>query len=75
MVDASPEVQIERLTTRDGVSRAQAEAALASQAERATRLSIADEIIDNSGTRAQLEDRVLALDRLYLSKCVSVEPG
>ena len=69
VVDASPEVQLERLTTRDSVSRAQAEAALASQAERATRLSIADEIIDNSGTRAQLEDRVLALDRLYLSMC------
>jgi len=69
VVDASPEVQIERLTTRDSVSRAQAEAALASQAERATRLSIADEIVDNSGTRAQLEDRVLALDRLYLSMC------
>ena len=67
VVDASPKAQLERLTARDHVSHAQAEAAIASQAERAARLSIADDVIDNSGPEANLEDRVLALHQLYLS--------
>ncbi len=69
VVDASPEIQLERLTARDDVSPAQAEAAIASQAERAARLSVADDVIDNSGPEALLEDRVLALHQLYLSMC------
>ncbi len=69
VVDASPEVQIARLTARDDVSPAQAEAAIASQAERAERRSVADDLIDNSGPEALLEDRVLALHQLYLTLC------
>ncbi len=69
VVDVSPEVQLERLTARDDVSPLQAEAAIASQAERAARLSIADDLIDNSGPEALLEDAVLGLHQLYLSMC------
>jgi len=80
LVDAPEELQIERLMRRDGVSRPQAQASLAAQANRAQRQALADDIILNTGHATELEGRVTELDRSYrqlaadLSGCAGNPP-
>ncbi len=57
VVDVPPEVQVERLAGR-GLPEEQARARMAAQATRERRLAIADVVIDNSGTLADLDRRV-----------------
>jgi dephospho-CoA kinase len=49
------------------MTRSQIEAALAAQASRDERLAIADDIIDNSGEKSSLPQKVAALHQRYLS--------
>jgi dephospho-CoA kinase len=58
VVDAPVEVQLERLTAQRGMTREQARARMAAQATREQRLAIADIVINNSGTLADLDRRV-----------------
>ena len=58
VVDAPVEVQLERLTAQRGMTVEQARARMAAQATRAQRLAIADIVIDNSGSLADLDRRV-----------------
>jgi dephospho-CoA kinase len=62
VVDASPETQLARLTGLRGMSEGDAQARLAAQAPREVRLAAADEVLDNSGSLAELERLV---DRLW----------
>ncbi|ROO84030.1 dephospho-CoA kinase [Actinocorallia herbida] len=64
VVDAPVEVQIERLTSQRGMAEEAARARIAAQATREQRLAIADRVIDNSGTLAELHARV---DELWAS--------
>lgn len=67
VVDVCESAQITRVMKRDGISRKQAEAALAIQARRDERLAIADDVIDNSGALENLEPQVSKLHRQYLA--------
>jgi dephospho-CoA kinase len=58
VVDVPVETQIERLVRCRGMTEADARARLAAQASRAERLALADIVLDNSGTRADLVVRV-----------------
>ena len=60
-VDVAPEVQRERLQRRNGLDTDAAEARIAAQASRADRLSVADVVLDNSATPADLIDQVDSL--------------
>jgi len=66
VVDCEREMQIERLTARDQLDRAAAERMLAAQASRAQRLAIADDVIENNGSAADLPAVVERLHRKYL---------
>jgi dephospho-CoA kinase len=57
VVDAPSELQVERLAAR-GMPGQQARARMAAQATREQRLAVADIVIDNSGTLADLDRRV-----------------
>jgi dephospho-CoA kinase len=57
VVDVPPEVQVSRLAGR-GLPEDQARARMAAQATREQRLAIADIVIDNSGTREELDRQV-----------------
>lgn len=70
VVDVPVQVQRERLIRRDGVDAALAEAMIASQATRAQRLAIADDVIINDGPLALLVEHVAALDRRYRALAV-----
>ncbi|MGH8236422.1 MAG: dephospho-CoA kinase [Steroidobacteraceae bacterium] len=65
VVDCPKEAQIARLLARDGTSRAQAEAILAAQASREERLNAAHDVIENTGTLADLQGFVATLHRNY----------
>jgi dephospho-CoA kinase len=66
VVDSDTETRTRRLMTRDAMTREEVEAALSAQASREARLSIADDIIDNSGEMDGLPERVRALHQRYL---------
>jgi len=65
LVDVPEEMQIERLTWRDGVTREQAQASLNAQATRAERLAMADDIVRNTGRVDDLREKVAELDAKY----------
>ena len=58
VVDVPPELQLERLVSRRGMTPDQARARMAAQASRDQRLAMADLVIDNSGSLADLDRRV-----------------
>ena len=58
VVDVPPELQLERLVGQRGMSPDQARARMAAQASRPQRLAVADLVIDNSGSLADLDQRV-----------------
>jgi dephospho-CoA kinase len=66
VVDADESLQLVRLMSRDAVSEAEARATLAAQASRAARLAVADDVLVNSGTVAELRQAVDLLHRRYL---------
>ncbi|MBL0434550.1 dephospho-CoA kinase [Aeromonas hydrophila] len=68
VIDVDEATQIERTCRRDGVSREQAQAILAAQANRAERLAAADNVLDNqNGTPEAIKSRILALHETYLA--------
>lgn len=67
VVDCPPDAQRLRVARRDSADPAQIERVLAAQASRAERLAAADDLIDNSGTEAELAAAVARLHRHYLS--------
>lgn len=58
VVDVPVDVAVQRLVEQRGMSAEEARARIAAQADRATRLSAADVVIDNSGTLDDLARRV-----------------
>jgi dephospho-CoA kinase len=58
VVDVPTETQLERLTGQRGMAEEQARARMAAQASREQRLAVADIVIDNSGSREDLDRRV-----------------
>ncbi|MFF4321881.1 dephospho-CoA kinase [Streptomyces sp. NPDC001568] len=65
VVDASPETQLARLTSRRGMTEDDARARMAAQATREQRLAVATLVIDNDGPLDALEPQVRTVwDRL-----------
>jgi dephospho-CoA kinase len=58
VVDVPPRIQLDRLVRLRGMSREQAQARMAAQATREQRLAIADIVVDNSGSLAELDRQV-----------------
>ncbi len=58
VVDVPPALQVERLVSLRGMAPDQARARMAAQASRERRLAVADVVIDNSGSLADLDRRV-----------------
>jgi dephospho-CoA kinase len=58
VVDVPPRTQIDRLVKLRGMTRDQAKARIAAQASREQRLSIADIVVDNSGSLTELDRQV-----------------
>ena len=75
VVDCSRKTQLERLIQRDGMSDAEAEAMVAAQTDRGTRLAHADNILDNDGDLASALERLESLHAEYLRRARSHDDG
>ena len=58
VVDADPAVAVQRLVDRRGFSADDARARISNQADRASRMAVADFVIDNNGTFEDLEPQI-----------------
>jgi len=65
VVDCPEQAQIDRLSARDRTSREQAQEILAAQVSREERLNAAHDVIENTGTLADLQRFVQTLHRNY----------
>ena len=65
VVDCPEELQIRRVVERSSMSPEQVRAIIASQATRAARLAIADDVIANDGTLEHLLSEIARLDAQY----------
>jgi len=65
VVDCPPELQIERVQRRSGLSREEVQRILDAQAPREARLAAADDVIDNSGALDALHKQVDLLHVRY----------
>jgi len=74
VVDVPPEVQVSRLAGR-GLAEDQARARMAAQATREQRLAIADIVIDNSGTREDLDRQVAEVWANLVSRAKRQDPA
>jgi dephospho-CoA kinase len=72
VVDTSEESQIERTNRRDGTSRDTINKILAAQLDRRSRLSAADDVIENSSTVEALKVAVSKLNRKYLDEAARI---
>ena len=70
VVDVPEEVQLGRVMARDRVDAEQSRRILAHQSSRAQRLAVADDVIENTGTLAELEDKVGELHQEYLALAI-----
>ena len=66
VVDCDEELQIRRLLSRDGATRAQAQAILDAQVARSARLKAADDVIRNDADMSAVQSQVAALHARYL---------
>lgn len=65
VVDVPPQVQLQRLMSRDGITEALAQKMMNSQCTRKQRLLIADDVIKNDKTLDELKGHVETLHKLY----------
>jgi dephospho-CoA kinase len=70
-VDCAMDTIIKRVEKRSGLNKAQIESILATQVTREEQISLADDIIENSGDEEQLLVQVTVLDRKYRTLCHS----
>lgn len=75
VVDCDEARQRERLVARDGSGPAEVDAILKAQASRAARLAAADDVVENSGSLADLEVAVADLDRRYRALAAGAAAG
>lgn len=68
VVDTPDEVRVERVSRDRGMPREQVRARIEAQADHGTRLAAADLVVDNSGTREELTERVADLWRELLDR-------
>ena len=71
VVDCPRKLQINRLVQRDAISAEEASAILVAQADRKTRITQADDIIDGSKTLNFTRQRVKALHKDYLQRAIN----
>src|SRR6185436_10654667 len=66
LIDCPEEVQISRVRQRSGLPESEVRRIIAAQIQRDKRLAAADDVIDNSGTIAALQQQVRKLHETYL---------
>ena len=66
VVDCDEATQVARVVARSGLSPVEVRAIMATQASRAERLAVADDVVFNGGGLDELDPQLIALHRRYL---------
>jgi dephospho-CoA kinase len=66
LVDVSEDIQIQRTSKRDKVPSEQVKSIIKSQLSRQEKIELADDVISNEGSLADLEEKIKALHNSYL---------
>ena len=74
VIDCPEDLQIARVMARSGLTRNEVKAILATQASRAERLAIADDVIINTASSEALQEQVAVLHRRYLALAGTLLP-
>lgn len=72
VVDSPENLQIDRTTRRDGTTSAAVEKILSAQMDRSSRLSAADDVIENDASEEALEEAVRKLHQKYLAEAARI---
>jgi dephospho-CoA kinase len=70
VVDCDEELQIQRAMARSQLNEIQVKAIMQAQVSRATRLSHADEVIENNGSLAELTKKITELHEKLIKTCI-----
>lgn len=70
VVDCDEQLQIQRAMTRSQLSEAQVKAIMDAQVSRATRLSLADEVIENNGSLSDLTKKITEIHEKLIKTCI-----
>lgn len=69
LIDCDEQLQIARAMARSHLSQSEAQAILDAQVSRTTRLKLADEVIENNGTLAELTESVEKMHQKLIKIC------
>ena len=69
LIDCDEQLQIARAMARSFLTQAEAQAILDAQVSRTTRLKLADEVIENNGTLAELTESVEKMHQKLIKIC------
>jgi dephospho-CoA kinase len=69
VVDCSEETQLSRVMQRSALSEAMAQAIIAAQSSREARLAIADTVLENELSLADLHEKVLKFHQIFSKTC------
>lgn len=75
VVDATEEAQLQRLVQRDRINEQLAREIMAAQLSRAGRLTLAEDVIDNTGDADEVRVQVADLHRRYLDLAATAPRG
>lgn len=71
VIDVPEDEQIRRASKRDSVTEEQIQSIMNSQMKRSERLTLANDIIENTGSLEQLKEQIIQLNQNYLEKVKS----
>lgn len=74
VVDVPPSLQLERASRRDDQSKQHIQAIIDKQIDRHKRLSLADDVVDNSGDLTHLHRQLMPLHQYYLTLAKQKHP-
>ena len=75
VVDCEESAQIARVIERSGLSADEVRTIMSTQATRAARLAVANDVVANNGSRDELQRQILALHRRYIELAHPTDAG
>lgn len=70
VIDCDESVQIKRAMARSHLSETDVNAIMSTQVTRSTRLSLADEVIENNGSLLELKEKIAELHKKFIKTCI-----
>lgn len=73
VIDCDESLQVERTMKRSGISEQTVRGIMAAQVSRATRIKMADDLIENEGSLDELHQKVAEMHKKYMQACIVSE--